>query len=359
MNFRYVVVFMLVCSSFTFAADDVQINHLFGPELPGPYKHPASITELDNGDLYVTYYCGEGEYAVDTAVWASRLVKGESKWSEPTIIADTPWRSEGNPVVWQAPGGLVWLFYVNRYGETWSSSRIKAKVSKDDAYTWSDSFMLTMDEGTMVRGRPIVLNNGEYMLPVYIETGMDTELVGGDTASYFLRYNPKTHKWKATDYIQSANGNLQPQVEQITDDYFVCYMRRAGGYEPTTEGWMLRSESHDGGWTWTDAKKTPFKNPNAAIDFLKLQSGNLLLVFNDNMNDRTPLTLALSTDGDKTYAYQRDILTGENTFAYPYAIQTRDGKIHIVYTTDERSVVMHAVLDETAILNEKFRVKNQ
>lgn len=357
MKLRILFLAAVLFASIAYAEDDVQIERLFGPELPGPYKHPASITELENGDLYVAYYCGEGEYAVDTAVWGSRLVKGESTWREPKIIADTPWRSEGNPVIWQAPDGLVWLFYVNRYGDTWSTSRVKAKVSKDGAYTWSDSFMVTMDEGTMVRGRPIVLSTGEYMLPVYIETGHDTELVGGDTASFFMRFNPKTKNWNQTEYIHCDNGNLQPQVEQITDDYFICYMRRAGGYEPTTDGWMLRSESHDGGWTWTGAEKTSFKNPNAAVDFLKLQSGNLLLVFNDNMNDRTPLTLALSTDGDQTYAYKRDILTGENTFAYPYAIQTRDGKIHIVYTTDNRTVVMHAVLDESAILNEKYKVK--
>ncbi|MBZ0255516.1 exo-alpha-sialidase, partial [bacterium] len=187
---RNLLLVTVLFASVSYADDDVQINRLFGPELPGPYKHPASIAELENGDLYVAYYCGEGEYAVDTAVWGSRLVKGESKWSEPKIIADTPWRSEGNPVIWQAPDGLVWLFYVNRYGDTWSTSRVKAKVSKDGAYTWSDSFMVTMDEGTMVRGRPIVLTTGEYMLPVYIETGHDTELVGGDTASFFMRFDP-------------------------------------------------------------------------------------------------------------------------------------------------------------------------
>ena len=26
--------------------------------------------------------------------------------------------------VWQAPDGVVWLYYVVRYGDTWSSSRI-------------------------------------------------------------------------------------------------------------------------------------------------------------------------------------------------------------------------------------------
>ncbi len=358
MSFRTLFAALFMCSAAAYCADDIQVNRLFGPELPGPYKHPASITELSSGDLYAAYYCGEGEYALETAVWGSRLVKGESEWSEPEIIADTPWRSEGNPVIWQAPDGLVWLFYVNRYGDTWSTSRIKAKVSKDNAYTWSDSFMLTMEEGTMVRGRPIVLNTGEYMLPVYIETGRDTEHVGGDTASFFLRFDPKTQKWKQTGYIRSPNGNLQAQVEQITDDYFIAYIRRGGGYEPTDDGWMLRSESRDGGWTWSEARKTNFKNPNAAVDFLKLKSGNLLLIYNDNMNDRTPLTLALSTDNDKTYSYKRDILTGDNTFAYPYAIQSKNGKIHIIYTTDNRKVVMHAVFDESAILNPKYKVKN-
>jgi hypothetical protein len=36
------------------------------------------------------------------------------------------------------------------------------------------------------------------------------------------------------------------------------------------------------------------RNPNAAVDFVKLRGGNLLLVFNDNMNHRTLLSVALS-----------------------------------------------------------------
>jgi len=32
-------------------AADVEINKVYGTELPGKYKHPACIAELDNGDL--------------------------------------------------------------------------------------------------------------------------------------------------------------------------------------------------------------------------------------------------------------------------------------------------------------------
>ncbi|MCF6284335.1 MAG: exo-alpha-sialidase, partial [Candidatus Hydrogenedentes bacterium] len=155
------------------AADDIKIEKVIGTEHPGEYKHPACIAQLDNGDIFITYYGGGGEYEDESKVWGMRRKKGETTWSEPQLLADTPFRGEGNGIVWQAPDGLVWLFYVQRYGETWSESRIKAKVSRDGAHTWSDSMVLSFEMGTMVRGRPIVLNNGEYLLPVYYETGSD------------------------------------------------------------------------------------------------------------------------------------------------------------------------------------------
>jgi len=111
----------------------------------------------------------------------------------------------------------------------------------------------------------------------------------------------------------------------------------------------VRSESHDGGKTWSEGVETKLPNPNAAVDFLKLRNGHLLLVYNDSMSDRSPLTVAISDDRDKSYPRRRNIAEGPNSFAYPYAIQTRDGKIHIVFTSDKRSVINHAVFDESAI----------
>src|SRR5581483_3392863 len=132
-------------------AADLRIERVFGPETPtGRYKHPACLTELDSGDLYLVYYGGSGEYATETAVFGSRLKKGEETWSAPTVLARDPFRSVGNGVIWQAPDGLVWLFYVVRWGDTWSTSRIQAKISRDGAKTWSDSFVVTEEEGTMV-----------------------------------------------------------------------------------------------------------------------------------------------------------------------------------------------------------------
>lgn len=342
----------IIPSSLALSADDITVERVVGPEISRRYKHPATITELDNGDLYIAYYGGDGEYDGDTAVYGMRLVKGSDKWTDPAIIADTPNRSEGNAAIWQAPDGKVWLFYITNYGPTWSSARIKYKVSDDGAKTWSDSYMLSFEQGTMVRSAPIVLNNGDYLLPVYHETGEDRERTASDTCSYFLRYDTKEETWTETNRIFCDVGNLQAQPVQIDDDYLIAYMRRGGGFGPDPEGVAYRSESRDGGYTWSRGERTEFRNPNSALDFIKLQNGHLLMVYNDNNEGRRmPLTVAISTDNDRTWPHRRDIYTKEgDTAAYPVAIQTKDGKIHVVFTSSKRTVIQHAVFEEDAIL---------
>jgi predicted neuraminidase len=353
---RHILVTAFVFVSSAIAATPAQgqappaapvITRVFGPETPtGPYKHPASLTELSNGDLYLVYYGGQGEYARDTAVFGARLEKGKTTWSRPVPIARDPFRSVGNGVIWQAPDGVVWLFYVVRFGETWGTSRIQAKVSRDLAATWSDAFPVALEAGMMVRNRPIVLHDGSYLLPVYLEDGADTENVGPKSTSRFLRFDPKAQVWEALGEVRSARGNIQPGVVEVAPNHLIAYARRGGGYGPVTDGWLVRSESRDGGRTWTEGTDSAFPNPNSAVDFVKLSSGALLLAYNDHMWKRTPLMLALSDDQDRTWPVRKPIATGENSYAYPVALQARDGRIHIVYTSDARKVINHAVLTE-------------
>ena len=328
------------------------IGPVFGPETKtGPYKHPVRFAQLRNGDFYLVYYGGEGEYAVDTGVFGSRLKKGSRRWSRPQGIARDPFRSLGNAVVWQAPDDRVWLFYVVRYGDTWSSSRVQAKVSMDNAQTWSDAFPLVSEEGMMVCNRPIVLSGGDYLLPLYHETGYDTEMTAPDTMGLFLRYEVAKKAWRQTGPIRSAMGNLQPVPVELAPGHLVAYCRRGGNFLPTTEGYLIRAESRDDGWTWTEGVKSKFLNPNSAVDFIRLRNRDLLLVYNDSMNERSPLTVAISTDNDRTYPYRRNAVEGPGDFAYPMAVEAQDGRIHLIYTSEERTVINHAILDREWIMN--------
>lgn len=335
------------------SSGDIQIERLMGPEVPtGDYKHPASMTELANGDLYLVFFSGRGEYHDDSAaVYGSRLKRGGRRWSRPVAIARNPFHSLGNAVPWQAPDGLVWLFYVTRYGEIWDTSRITAKVSRDGAQSWSESFMLTFEAGTMVRSRPVVLGNGDYLLPVYHELGNDPEMTSPDCTSFFMRYDPRTKQWTESNRVRSRLGNIQPAAAVIKGDHLVAYCRRGGDYSGRPDGWLVRTESLDGGRTWSPGEDSEFPNPNAAVDFLRLHSGHHLLVYNRSVSERTPLSLALSTDGAATFPHRRDLLADpKGDYGYPTALQTRDGRIHVVFTSDERTVVRHAVFGESAVL---------
>jgi predicted neuraminidase len=228
-----------------------------------------------------------------------------------------------------------------------------SKISRDRAATWSDPFPIALEAGMMVRNRPIVLADDGYLLPVYHETGDDTEAVGPDSTSRFLRFDPEADAWTELGAIRSPKGNIQPAVVAVSPGHLIAYCRRGGGYGPTEGGWTVRAESRDGGRTWSEGTDSAFKNPNSALEFLKLHSGALLLVFNDHMWKRTPLVAALSTDSDRTYAYRRVIGDADNTYAYPIGFQGRDGRIHIVYTSDSRTVINHAVFDEAWVKGEQ------
>ena len=331
---------------------EIKFERVFGPETPGgTYKHPASIAELANGDFYIAYYGGEGEYKGDTAVYGSRQNKGQSTWSLPTRIADTPDRADGNGVIWQEPDGAAWLFYVVRYGETWSDSVIKYKYSRDNGVTWTDSELLSFQKGYMVRSQPIQLPGGDFLLPIYHETGNDKESVGPESASLFARFHKQTKEWTFTNEAHSRIGNIQPSVVQLNDKHLIAFCRRGGGYGPLPDGFIVKTESFDGGTTWSKGEDTSFPNPNAAVDLIKLKNGHLALIYNDNnQGERNPLTVTISTDQGKTWPTRRNLVDNpQDEAAYPFLIQARDGRIHGVFTSQRRSVVNHFVFSESDI----------
>ena len=271
-------------------------------------------------------------------------------------IAHDPFRSVGNAVVWEAPDGLVWLFYVVRYGDTWSTSRVQAKVSRDQAETWSDASMLVLDEGTLVRNRPIVLNNGDYLLPLYHETGHDTESTGPDSYSFFLRYAAKDKTWTKTGPIRSPRGNIQPAVAQLSD-------REPGRLLPARG--RLPARDH--------RLHRPLRVARRRLD---LERGQGLAVPESQRGGRPPQAqerpaaaglqpqhepadaadagpLARSATGPGRFA--GTCVEGDNDYGYPIAFQSADGRIHVVYTSDRRTVVNHAVFDEDWVIHGSAR----
>jgi len=329
----------------------LSIQRIFGPEHSGGrYKHAPSITQLANGDLYLVFYAGADEYSEDTAIYGTRLPKGRRSWTRPSAIANAPYQPEGNPVVWQAPDGRVWLFYVLRLGATWSTSIIVAKLSSDGARTWSDTTVVSPVPGMMVRNHPLALSGGDILLPAYYEVGDDPDSVLPETCSTFFLFDATKRTWTETNRVRSRLGNLQPAVVPITSQHLVCFCRAGGSYEDVKDRRIVRAESRDGGRTWSAGTDTEFKNPNSAVECIRLKNGHILLIYNDSTAERTPLTAAISTDGARTFPHRRNLLEGNDAFAYPSAVQTEDGKIHLVLSAQGRTVILHVVFEEKDIV---------
>ena len=116
---------------------------------------------------------------------------------------------------------------------------------------------------------------------------------------------------------------------------------------------VTTSRSKDGGKTWSPMTASTVPNPNAGTDAVTLADGRQLIVYNHTVrggkfpSSRNMLNVAVSADG-KSWKPVLTLERAPGEYSYPAVIQTRDGKVHITYTW-QRKTVKHAVLDSAKL----------
>ena len=105
--------------------------------------------------------------------------------------------------------------------------------------------------------------------------------------------------------------------------------------------------SHDDGFNWGDWKYSDVKNPGTALEMIKLKNGHVVLVSNDSKKERSSITMALSYDEGRTWPVRKVIeYKAGSVSTYPSVMQDKDGLIHVVYSYDSRTNIVHFVTDE-------------
>lgn len=126
--------------------------------------------------------------------------------------------------------------------------------------------------------------------------------------------------------------SIQPSILRHPDGRLQILCRSRNSY-------LTTSWSDDNGTTWSRMTLCDVPNNNSGTDAVTLSDGRHALVYNDfatlpgtPKGPRSPLNVALSSDG---LDWKR-VLTLEDSpvsqYSYPSMIQGRDGTIHIVYT---------------------------
>ncbi|GAB7053638.1 exo-alpha-sialidase [Paenibacillus naphthalenovorans] len=326
---------------------------IFDHDRPFVSCHASHLALLPNGDVLAAWFGGSREGADDVAIWCSRR-QGES-WSAPFQLADEEGLPHWNPVFHMKDNGELILFYkVGRLLKDWYTL---FKVSQDQGRTWSEPVELVAgDRGGRgpVRNKLIVLADGTWLAPGSTEDGIWQAFVD--------RSEDQGGHWTKSGGIRIPDIDYS-SIQAVTDsDIPVSEQSFAGRgviqpalweSEPgkvhmllrSTEGFIYRSDSADGGRTWCDAYPTSLPNNNSGIDLVKLDNGMLVLVCNPvgvNWGPRTPLVFMVSKDNGRSWSCEFILEDEEGEFSYP-AMIAQGNHLYLTYTWKRESIAFRKI----------------
>jgi predicted neuraminidase len=332
---------LAVLSGLAAAADPGVVEEEFLYEkAPFAECHASTIVETNQG-LVAAWFGGTHEKHADVGIWVSR--RQDEKWTPPVEAANGV-QPDGkrhpcwNPVLFQPKNGPLLLFYkVGPSPSTWWGM---VRASDDGGKTWSDARRLP--EGILgpIKNKPVQLPSGELLCP------SSTEHAGWRV--HFERSSDGGKTWTATGPLNDPKeiGAIQPSILVHKDGTLQAVGR-------TRQGKIFTISSTDSGKSWRKMTLLPLPNPNSGIDAVTLADGRFLLVYNHTPRGRSPLNVALSSDGE-TWKAAAVLEKEPGEYSYPAVIQSRDGRVHITYTW-KRQRIKHVVVDPGKLVLKDIR----
>ena len=351
------------------------------------HVHASSIVETPTGALLVAWYengdpQGTGPFEgqdldkrQDVRISGARRAAGSHTWSRPFTLADTVDLPDNNPSLGIDGSGRLWLVHATLLGvpeKAWGSALTRALVSSDydrDATPrWDASHTIvpkppgftsdlaraaeavrvgpgrTTDVaaranrllaaaadpyarhlGWMPRNHPLVLPDGTVLIALANENiNMAAMALAHDGGE----------RWTFSALVPTP-GVIQPSVVRVPDGSLQAYFRDARG-----TGRIARSTSADQGRTWSAAVPIDLPNRSGGVEAVVLRSGAIAVVHNDHAGaERDQLSIAVSRDNGNTWPTRKVIVhvPGER-FDYPSVIQARDGRIHVTFSDNLKSI---------------------
>jgi hypothetical protein len=336
------------------------------------HNHASCIVEAPNEDLIVCWFHGSGERtADDVRIEGARKRKGEDKWSERFVMADTPDYPDTNCAMFVDPQQRLWLLWPTILANRWESALMKYRISTnyfaDGVPIWGsneilhvtpgDEFIKSVEKwaaeseqeplpsgvskervskylaeirnqandkltrrlGWMTRAHPFVLEGKRLIVPLYSD---------GFSFSLMAITDDWGATWKTSTPL-CGGGNIQPSIVQRKDGSLYTLMRDNG---PAPKR-LHQSSSMDRGQTWSKVTDSDLPNPGSGDEIIGLKNGRWLLISNDTERGRGSLSVQISDDDGKTWKWKRHLeldrtSSGSEQYHYPSVMQARDGTLH-------------------------------
>jgi hypothetical protein len=282
-----------------------------------------------------------------------------------------------------ATGEIHAFLETYRFGEWMTGHRNYRVISNDHGKTWSTPNSIPGGVDNVWVNRGIILASGRWVLPVswpehcggewgYPSNGRSVQecLIGNRHGSHLelpagsdsnlvyqagCEWAHRNHRYccgvlisedhgqsfRRCGYLKSGElGHLiEPRVVELGDGHIVMLLRSMD------ENWLWRSESTDGGETWSPAIRSDIPNPSAKVNILKAADGRIFLIHNPTggecasgkfaMNARNPLSLWVSDDEMKSWSVKVDLVKDSAPYTslnYPDGyIYEENGQIDLVW----------------------------
>jgi predicted neuraminidase len=259
--------------------------------------HASNLLLLGNGDVLCAWFGGSQEGKKDISIYTSRLSFSSRQWSGAQQATFDGTRSEQNPVLFKTPSGEIWLLYTSQNAGDQDSAVVKQQISRDEGRTWSSPAVLFSDPGTFIRQPMIILDGGEWLLPIFkCRTEPGTRWIGNDDVSA-VRVSYDQGKTWAEREVPNSFGAVHMEVQRLKNGSYLGLFRSRWAdniYIATSPNAL----------DWTEPHPTALPNPNAGICFDVLSSGRVLVVYNHSnkaraVGQREGLYDDVKEDGDE------------------------------------------------------------
>lgn len=304
-------------------------------DLDGRNCHASHCLPLADGSVLAVWFEGTREGADDVCIWSARRAP-EGGWSTPRRLTEEDGVPHWNPVLFQRDDGAVLLYY--KRGKPIARWQTMLMISLDQGETFSAARELVPgDFGGRgpVRNKIIRLCDGTLAAPASDENGEWTA---------FMDLSRDGESWQACERLSifgedgenhDKHGIIQPTLWESAPGQVHALLR-------SSEGFVYRTDSQDGGRSWSRPYATSLPNNNSGIDLDRLPDGRLALACNpvgENWGARNPLSLLVSADNGVSWERALDIVhePGKHEFSYPCVI-CRGNVLHVTYTVDRINI---------------------
>ncbi len=264
--------------------------------------------------------------------------QGDS-WSKPTPVVQLPNRATLPSEVTVTDQLTVYYQSHDGFWENWTNWTIS---SFDEGNSWSEPkpFLPALHRAYM--RNILILRNGTRLMPIErfpIPDGLD-KTIGKDGSfekpeNGVLISRDGESGWESSTFITGSRGFAENNVIELSNGTIAMLCRTDAGI-----GCLLRSDSLDGGKTWSPFHPSGIPNPGSKFRLFPLSGGRIALLHNPDPCHRNPLALWISDDDMASWKYRKVLTDFPGNVQYPDGVISSDGKsLHFAFDYNRHDLI--------------------